>query len=104
MSLLIDNLDKPANCCECLASGLAKISGCNKWFNSDGHFNMEDCPISCVPDHHGKLIDADAATARLKYLYCDGCGCTCGTCPWNAFIKYIDGRPTIIDAKGNDTQ
>lgn len=58
---------------------------------------LANCPLAEIPTPHGRLIDADAAVARLKHLYCDGCGCDCSTCPWGAFIKYIDGRPTIIE-------
>lgn len=60
-------------------------------------FNEKSYPIAEIPTPHGRLIDADATIARLKHLYCDGCGCDCSTCPWGAFIKYIDGRPTIIE-------
>ena len=73
-----------------------------KPLNEDG--KHPDCPLSEIPMHHGRLIDADATIARLKYLYCENCGNNCERCPWGAVIKYIDGRPTIIDAKGNDAQ
>lgn len=60
---------------------------------------IEHKGVTEIPMPHGRLIDSDAAITRLKHLYCDGCGCDCSTCPWGAFIKYLDGRPTIIEAE-----
>lgn len=96
MSLLINGMEMPKNkeplFYACLLALSADMS-CEMVFNGKSYHIAE------VPAPHGRLIDADAAIARLKHLYCDGCGCDCSTCSWGAFIEYIDGRPTIIEAE-----
>lgn len=78
MSLIIKGVDMPKSC------------------ESMTYFSKE---IIEIPSRHGRLIDADDAIYRLKHLYCDGCGYDCSTCQWGAFIKYLDCRPTIIEAE-----
>lgn len=99
MNLLIRGADMPKSkigekafypCTICVhPDGIAKIT-----IN-----NQVGCvyPITEIPASHGRLIDADVAIARLKYLYCENCGNSCERCPWGAFIKYIEARPTIVD-------
>ena len=102
MSLRINGLDMPKACINCDLRGVAwgnyKCTVSGEIIKNELN-RPNDCPLSEIPTPHGKLIDTDAAIARLKYLYCDGCGCDCSTCQWGAFIKYLDGRPTIIEAE-----
>lgn len=60
---------------------------------------IEHKGVAEIRTPHGRLIDADAAIARLKHLYCNDCRCDCSNCQFGAFIKYLEGRPTIIEAE-----
>lgn len=99
-SIRIKGAEMPISCTECPCYDDTDTCFCKvldsycEQYKTERHPN---CPLAEIPTQHGRLIDADAAVARLKHLYCDGCGCDCSTCPWGAFIKYIDGRPTIIE-------
>ena len=104
MSLIIGGMDMPESCLEC---PFTFEGDCTAYEDLTDVYSLEltlkerhpKCRLKEIPTTHGRLIDSDVAITRLKHLYCDGCGCDCSTCPWGAFIKYLDGRPTIIEAE-----
>lgn len=105
MSLIIKEIKLPKSCDSCDLvqfddEGLethCPLSPYYRWYGTPPDYRPEGCPLAEIPTPHGRLIDADATIARLKYLYCENCGNSCKRCPWGAFIKYIEGRPTIMD-------
>lgn len=73
----------------------------NKYLTLDGFFNGRYYPISPLPEKHGRLIDADdmerfmSDTVRgdiRQYPYSDTL--------WDMAFKWIDSRPTIVEAEG----
>lgn len=103
MDLLIKGKNIPKYCSQCICFhpelDVCKIDYCRTITTSNVFIKRPDsCPLREIPASHGRLIDADAMINRLKYLYCENCGNDCKKCPWGAFIKYIEGRPTIVDA------
>ena len=107
MSLIIKGMELPKSCDSCDLiqfddegfEAHCPLSPYYRWCGTPPDYRPEGCRLVEIPTPHGRLIDADAAIARLKHLYCDGCGCDCSTCQWGAFIKYLDNRPTIIEAE-----
>ena len=58
----------------------------------DGPFDQRtaDCPVTVLPEHHGRLIDADALQEEFK------------KCHNGKRLMLIDTAPTIVPAKGGN--
>lgn len=96
MSVLIKGMIKPKDCSHCDFCSEEDIffetpyrcEVTRNWINEDFDFT-KDCPLVEVPDHHGRLIDADALVAESladgAYGYVD--------------TKEIYDAPTIVEAE-----
>ena len=100
MSILIEGIDMPRDCCECRFCTRKELSQCilsggvTNWEYYNGTRRV-DCPLVPVPTPHGRLVDAD----ELKATFCAECNhtITCEDCD----LDYHIGRlaPTIIEAE-----
>ena len=96
MSVLIRGLEIPKNCSECPVALSGKYCRINKTHTTYIKLPMRPnhCPLVELPEHHGRLIDAD----KLKTFF--------PRCDNNMDIKIgsaratINHMPTIIEAEG----
>lgn len=93
MSVLIKGMQMPKNCIGCVmvVGTFCQVLSIDvdPWY--DGSVKRNDnCPLVELPEHHGKLIDADALVAESlmdgAYGYVD--------------TKEIYDAPTIVEAEG----
>ena len=89
MSILIKGMTRPKNCFEChlakcIDDGRAGCVSDDKIHNASKPVN---CPLVEIPEPHGRLIDADRATAEsIKRT--------------GKRLLAIDTAPTVIEAEG----
>lgn len=109
MSVLIKGMEIPDTCLHCpFADG--EYGWCDV-DNSIGMHNDErptDCPLVALPDHHGRLMDADALRESvLKWLPHDPCGVEENEHPYEtdicvSMLMEIEDAPTIVDLEGEN--
>lgn len=58
MSVLIEGMEMPDTCTRCDYIGLNVAIGCKVVTGTNGR--ADNCPLTEVPEPHGRLIDADA--------------------------------------------
>ncbi len=94
MSIIVKGMDVPSDCDGCWHPT------CNLWHQTDVGKRHKDCPISPMPEKHGRLIDADDMERFMsdtvqgdirQYPYSDTL--------WDTAFKWIDSRPTIVEAE-----
>lgn len=90
MSIIVKGVNLPSSCTKCFI-----VCGDSTCDDEDFFFKLEekiceDCQLSELPEHHGRLIDADAL---LRESLADG---TYGY----VSTKQIYDAPTIIEAEG----
>lgn len=82
MSVFVKDIDVPSDC-----DGWWHPT-CNLWHQTDVGKRHKDCPISPMPEKHGRLIDASeleiVAKGRLGVIN----------------IGHIDEARTIVEAEG----
>lgn len=94
MSILV-NMEMPKDCAHCSFHGfggmmheriLCMLTGTNDYINQQS--KLEDCPLTEIPEPHGRLVDADALKMNSQadefyiFEYVD--------------VEDIDKAPTII--------
>ena len=80
MSVFVKDIDVPSDCDGCWHPT------CNLWLQTDVGKRHKDCPISPMPEKHGRLIDADEATrGSLERT--------------GKRLLAIDTAPTIVEAE-----
>lgn len=99
MSIVVKGMEMPKSCSDCqlnLEQMACSVTGTRWWsdtmvlvdFDCDDE-RLYDCPLVELPEHHGRLIDADVLAAEsLKdgaYGYVD--------------TKEIYDAPTIVEAE-----
>ena len=87
MSVLIKGMGMPEDCFSC---PLKEEGFCNITNAYAGEINERnsDCPLVELPEHHGRLIDAD----EMKNLW-TGCSINGSISP------LLDARPTVVEAE-----
>lgn len=107
MSLLIEGMDMPKSCMECICleafddeiygrqlfCGLLGIDALAK-----EHSRHKKCPLSEIPTPHGRLIDGDKLIARLKNT--TGIAHKLDYDMFKHILSLIEHQPTIIEAEG----
>ena len=83
MSVFVKDIDVPSDCDGCWHPT------CNLWLQTDVGKRHKDCPISPMPEKHGRLIDADAMKRVWMGARIDG-----------DIGMLLDARPTIVEAEG----
>ena len=82
MSVFVKDIDVPSDCDGCWHPT------CNLWLQTDVGKRHKDCPISPMPEKHGRLIDADAMKRIWMGARIDG-----------DIGMLLDVRPTIVEAE-----
>ena len=110
MSVLIRGLEIPKNCSECPVALSGKYCRINKTHTTYIKLPMrpEHCPLVELPEHHGRLIDAD----RLMRTYedrlekvADRYGIDSSEAGiLSGAMKLLMIEPTIIEAEGGMNQ
>lgn len=87
MSILIKGMQMPEDCFSC---PLREEGFCNitKEYAGKLYERNGDCPLVELPEHHGRLIDAD----EMKNLW-TGCSINGSISP------LLDARPTVVEAE-----
>lgn len=97
MSVIFKGMWMPQDCDSCWIPG----SLCPLWAKTDVGNRHQDCPLDELPEKHGRLIDADDMERFMsdtvqgdirQYPYSDTL--------WDMAFKWIDSRPTIVEAEG----
>ena len=70
MSVLIKGIQIPKNCAECPVALCGKYCRINQTYTTyiELPIRPDHCPLVELPDHHGRLIDADAFAERIKSI------------------------------------
>lgn len=84
MSILIKGMEMPEDCFSC---PLKEEGFCNITNAYAGRINERnrDCPLVELPEHHGRLVDADYLEKHAG--------------EWLSTYNLIDSAETIIDAE-----
>lgn len=61
MSVIINDIYAPSDCDSCWHPR------CNLWLQTDVRTRHKDCPISALPEKHGRLIDGDALKEKMYH-------------------------------------
>ena len=103
MSVIVKGMEMPESCwlCELSDIGICELKG-KRWDPDPGQPRRPDwCPLHSLPEKHGRLIDADDMERFMsdtvqgdirQYPYSDTL--------WDMAFKWIDSRPTIVEAEG----
>ena len=93
MSVLVKGMKMPDSCYHC------KIAeSCGHYIANYTDRRHPDCPLIALPEHHGRLVDADALRDRLRSLADDGWNKSTTTSWAEAFSEcedMVDDAPTI---------
>lgn len=98
MSVLINGMEMPENCCDC---PFVRASWGNDYYCAKGNGTednirvlmskrMDDCPLIEIPTPHGRLIDADELANKTFYS-------TTGA-PYITYRTFCNA-PTVIEAE-----
>ena len=105
MSILILGMEMPESCDKCrfFADAWCYAFKADDWRNAyykppEGE-RRDNCPLVSVPDH-GRLIDADALSAKLNMMLAMafGEGNTAYHFAYRSLGKVVENAPTIIPA------
>ena len=71
MSIILNGVNMPASCCECVGSGLCRAAKCSAWQsmpNKNSFFQRraDNCPLTEFPEKHGRIMDIDAAIEIVR--------------------------------------
>ena len=107
MSVIVKGMEMPTSCASCRMAvcfadtGRAKCYATLSYIDPERGKRSYDCPLRSLPEKHGRLIDADDMERFMsdtvqgdirQYPYSDTL--------WDMAFKWIDSRPTIVEAEG----
>lgn len=106
MSVVVMGMEMPGKCEHCPLADSAGIGLCRIekrfWDPDPGQPLRPDwCPLRPLPEKHGRLIDVDDMERFMSntvqgdirdYPYSDTF--------WDLAFKWLDSRPTIVEAEG----
>lgn len=85
MSVIVKGMDVPSDCDGCWHPT------CNLWHQTDVGKRHKDCPISPMPEKHGRLGDLDEVKTAFP----------CGESVRTECVRAtIDNMETIVEAEG----
>ena len=108
MSIIVKGMKMPDSCYHC------KIAeSCRRYITNYSNRRPNDCPLIALPDHHGRLVDADAFKADYGMnADCADCEKECRgktrACEYDRiytkmdFCSWIDVADTIVEAEGKE--
>ena len=108
MSVVIKGMEMPEDCFSC---PLKEEGYCNltKAYAGQIYKRNSDCPLVELPDHHGRLIDAN----KFKADYgmgdeCNDCQADWKSCQYDViyskmdFCCWVDDQPTVVEAENKN--
>ena len=99
MGVYIKGMKMPKSCGRCWfnnSSLSCAITGSCIDRDDENRERLDDCPISALPDKHGRLVDADALK-KMSYEVKDTIGYVQVVDVWD-----IDREPTIVEAEDSE--
>ena len=106
MSVIVKGMEMPKNCRECPMvhrefDGYETRLDCymiQDWCPEDEGVHP-DCPLIALPDHHGRLMDADAMLNRLQaWNTSDRMDKALYNFTWHRIME----QPTIVEEEGEN--
>jgi len=71
MGVYVKGMEMPETCIECMNSGLRTAIRCTEWTKISAGLRENhraiSCPLTEVPEPHGRLIDADALVETAEF-------------------------------------
>lgn len=108
MGLYIKGMEMPKSCCFCPLTNdgfyLCKANDPYKRLEDDCEETRPDwCPLTEVPEPHGRLGDIDKLAKRIEYEryhheHTDGLAARHHIAEYSHFLKAIADTPTVIPA------
>ena len=109
MSVIVKGMEMPENCEMCPIRESTFCDIINKdidRFYSGSIKRDPDCPLIALPDHHGRLVDADADSLKNKLNFINEAEHQIyGRESWGFTAKCIhaiDETPTIVEAEDSE--
>lgn len=91
MSILVKGMKMPDSCYHC------KIAeSCGHYIANYTDRRHPDCPLIALPEHHGRLVDADALIIDLMDRGLEGIQ----TDDWAEIQQTVMEQLTIVEAEG----
>ena len=90
MSVLIKGMQMPKNCAECPVALSGKYCRINQTYTTYIKLPIrpDHCPLVELPEHHGRLIDGDKLSDKMRGK-------------WTVYdYEALGTIPTIIEAEG----
>ena len=109
MSIVIKGMKMPQSCSDCqlnLEQKACSVTGTRWWsdtmvlmdFDCDDE-RLYDCPLVELPEHHGRLIDADYLKEHLYVCATNGRPLHNMYQDLNELLEAIDDIPTVVEAE-----
>lgn len=106
MNILIKGMAMPKDCSECILANKHIDGLCKAKYYCRLEADFKHCPLIEIPTPHGRLIDADALSAKYRRMADFEENRRASPISWAyAFedtIDVIDDAPTILEAEGGD--
>ena len=107
MSVIVKGMEMPECCGRCdynVSSLYCKRTRSEIDRDYEYRERLSDCPIFELPDHHGRLVDADAFKACLRNALKQTRNAYSDKGEWaetitEQFCDAIDDQPTIVEAE-----
>ena len=101
MSVLVKDMDLPENCFSCplKEEGFCNITNA---YAAQIYKRNSDCPLVELPEHHGRLIDAEFLKEHLYTCATNGRPLHRMYQELDELLEAINDIPTIIEAEGAD--
>lgn len=102
MSIIVKGMEMPSGCQSCaFANDEARFCKAAKEY-IPMLAAPKFCPLRPLPEKHGRLIDADAMEREMSDLVQgDIRGYPYSDTLWETAFKWMDSRPTIVEAEGD---
>lgn len=98
MSVLIKGMEMPDSCYHC------KIAeSCGHYIANYTNRRHPDCPLIALPDHHGRLVDADALIEQME-ADAEHMDEPYAKMMCYAAISDVRHAPTIVEAEGESCE
>ena len=107
MSVVVLGVDYPGSCCDCdfcydyigcICTGDSFFQDSLAESDFDAGINrLPNCPLRPLPDHHGRLIDADVLELGMQELW-EANEISNGDWLW--FREELNNQETIVEAEG----
>ena len=94
MSVVVLGLDMPETGWKCYVN---QLGSCKVKDISCGKYISSRCPLRPLPDHHGRLIDADVLELGMQELW-EANEISNGDWLW--FREELNNQETIVEAEG----